>query len=207
VLRILLPGNERDLDHLNQMHHIRYLRFGKQFGWTIGIDIVDEKAFDKYDTEHCGYLVNVNQANRVDTLVRLIPANQPNYTCDDFMSSTILPFDRKQRIVELSCTSNDKSIAAENSLQVLIGGLLEIGVYYNIHAYVTNSNQSVQSRSKELHWYSTEISDRRNFDQQSFVALQCEVSPEILERFKRANHLPKNLLSAEEIERCESFLG
>ena len=204
MLKILLPDSPRDADYLSQMHQVRYQRFVLQYGWTEGVTAINQMEFDKYDFSTPLYIANVGENDRVNGVIRMIHSPKPNYTWDEFaINAHMTEPARAPDILELSCSSTDPRYAPKNTLYLMLGGLIELGMASKIQYYVSTVNELVHNICTKVGWHTTEISEHVQLGDQDFVALKFPADLAAYNDFCKANRISDPLLSSEEIERCQ----
>ncbi|MCK1335606.1 GNAT family N-acetyltransferase [Bradyrhizobium sp. 38] len=190
------------LDDLSEMHRLRYRVFRQRLAWDV--ESSGDMEVDEFDVLRPVHLLNRSIDGRVQGCVRLLPSVGPTMLRGTF--SILLdgqPAPRTDRIWESSRFALDvpsdapkASGGLATATYELFAGMLEFGLSNQLTEIVTVTDARMERILRRAGWPLRPIGKARPLGNTKAIAGYLEVSPNALNRIRKAGHISGPVLWA-----------
>ncbi|MCK1688127.1 acyl-homoserine-lactone synthase [Bradyrhizobium sp. 145] len=207
MMQLIRPEYYGEFVHdLAEMHRLRYRVFKQRLDWTV--EVSGDMEVDEFDVLRPVHLLNRSRAGQIQGCVRLLPSSGPTMLRDTF--AILLdgqPAPRSDRIWESSRFALDVPADAPKAsgglaaaTYELFAGMIEFGLSIELIEIVTVTDARMERILRRAGWPLRRVGKARPLGNTTAVAGYLEVSPDALDRIRKAGHISGPVLWAPVIQ-------
>lgn len=190
------------INELAEMHRLRYRLFKERLNWDVQIS--GDIELDEFDVLRPVHLLYRSSDGRIQGCVRLLPSTGPNMLRDIFpalLEGVAAPKDGQiwessRFALDLCPDASKASGGLAAATYELFAGMVEFGLSIRLTEIVTVTDARMERILRRAGWPLRPIGKARSLGNTTAVAGYLEVSPDALNRIRKAGHISGPVLWA-----------